>query len=98
MEPKYAEKPPHGVHPDYEHPVRNPAVTRLEVVAPTLMGIAAIFVALRLYVRRFLVNSMGWDDCEWTLSIATSVVKTDSLSTVAIFVSLVSRTNPLTYS
>lgn len=66
MSSKYASKLPPGVVPDYINPPRNTGVTRLEVVAPLLMGIAAMFVALRLYVRRFIVNNMGWDDCELT--------------------------------
>lgn len=65
MSSKYASKPPPGVVPDYVNPPRNTAVIRLEVIAPLLMGIAAIFVALRLYVRRFIVDKMEWDDCEF---------------------------------
>ena len=70
MSTEYASKPPPGVVPDYINPLRNTGVIRLEVVAPLLMGIATIFVALRLYVRRFIVSKMGWDDCELTPPIA----------------------------
>lgn len=60
---KYAEKPPAGVVPDYDHPMRN-GVGRMFVVIPLLMAIATIMVALRLYTRRFIVGKLGPDDCE----------------------------------
>ncbi|CAF9941792.1 hypothetical protein IMSHALPRED_002900 [Imshaugia aleurites] len=92
MSTKYASKPPPGVVPDYTNPPRNAGVTRLEVVAPLLMGIAALFVALRLYVRKFIVNKMGWDDCEFD-ACSSNVMTSRELElnkslTVAICVSL----------
>lgn len=97
MSTKYASKPPPGVVPDYTNPPRNAGVTRLEVVAPLLMGIAALFVALRLYVRKFIVNKMGWDDCEFD-ACSSNVMTSRELElnkslTVAICVSLVGWTN-----
>ncbi len=50
---------------------RGPAIFVVAIVSPIISG---IFIALRIYTRAFVVNVMGWEDCEYSKSIAFRMV------------------------
>ena len=50
---------------------QNRGVTAIGI-ASVLVGIAIVTVSLRLYIRKYVLNSMGWDD----YTIAASLVST----------------------
>jgi hypothetical protein len=54
--------PPPGVIPNFEHPEsrRNRNVVAMAILLP----LATLVLALRLYIRRVIVRSMGSDDCK----------------------------------
>ena len=45
------------------------------------LALSTPFVALRLYVRRFLTRQVWWDDCSFSLHIATNHHPIDKLMT-----------------
>lgn len=56
-----ASPPPPGVTPNFDHP--DSIVDSFMATNAACLAIAVLFLALRLYTRIFIVNSLGWDDC-----------------------------------
>ena len=44
---------------------RGPAIVIVAIILPIISG---LFVALRIYTRMFLIEAMGWEDCEFSKS------------------------------
>ncbi|RFU32873.1 hypothetical protein B7463_g3473, partial [Scytalidium lignicola] len=65
--------PPSGYVVDFDHPKRQ-AVTASYCVSGVGMGLAFLFVAQRIYVKRFIRNTFGFDDylvvVAWMFSVA----------------------------
>lgn len=55
-------KVPPGVIPNFDHPQSR--VIDLRVGFPLCLGIALVFVILRLYVKLAITRMWGCDDCE----------------------------------
>lgn len=57
-----AGNPPPGILANFDHPVSR--AVDAHVGMGISMGIALVFMALRLYVKLTVVRKWGWDDCE----------------------------------
>ena len=54
--------PPAGVLPNFENPQQNLALIFRFTTALTL-GFATVAVVIRVYTKRCLIRSMGYEDC-----------------------------------
>ena len=55
--------PPPGVTPNFDHPQSR--TIEAHIGMGICIGIAAIFVVLRIYIKLAVIAHMwGWDDCE----------------------------------
>ena len=54
--------PPPGTLANFDHPVSR--AVDAHVGMGISMGIALVFMALRLYVKLRVMHMWGWDDCE----------------------------------
>ncbi len=53
---------------------------QLVITSVVSAGLSGLFLGLRLYTRKFIVRSLGWDDwwivCAWVCSFAADVEET----------------------
>lgn len=56
-------KPPTGVESDFNSPETREGLAK--IVVGLTYGLMLVFLALRIYTRVRITNSLGVDDCEW---------------------------------
>lgn len=57
---------PHDYVVDFDHPKRQ-SVTASYTISGVGMIISTVFMLQRLYVKRYLRNTLGLDDCKFSL-------------------------------
>ena len=56
--------PPEGVIPNFDNPYNYQSLVLMTLVV--CFTISTTFVALRMYIRVFLVKSLQWEDCKFS--------------------------------
>ena len=65
---------PPGVEPNFIDPLnQNLAHDILHAVG---LSVVSVFFVIRLYTRYFIIRRLGWDDCEWKISLSKLAVLT----------------------
>ena len=54
--------PPPSVTPDFVHPVTRANLTLIPCAC--IVAVMILFVILRLYTKLYVIQAVGWDDCE----------------------------------
>ena len=54
--------PPAGILPNFQNPPQNLASV-FRVIAALALGFATVAVVIRIYTKRCLIRSMGYEDC-----------------------------------
>lgn len=65
-------RPPAGVVPDLDHPATRAVEAYIGI--GVCIGIAVVFILLRLYVKAAITHQWGWDDGEWLKEVGSLVL------------------------